>query len=361
MIHPFWILNSALLALLFIAYALLQLLQIRIPERSVIQSKAKQLSEQITLVNIEKIYKKDLFNTVKEEKQKPVIAPEPLPKPPEIPRVSAPGLPNLQTEPKFLDPLNITLKGIFFVGTNKKENSAIVQNNTTNEEITITVGSKVQDATIMKIFRNKIVILRLNGQQEILYLREEDAKIDNAYGYSDDWSDVIAKINDYEYSINFQEFAVRIANISELLYILGITTAYKNGKSVGCRIGVIDAKSLGSFLGFRTGDIITMINDKPVLTTQDRLNALQYIEKEKVETIVLQGIRNGKKITLTYLLKNAIVRPFFDLKNNKKIINGSAPKSSEHKKNLLVSTQNYLNTQEHAMLSTKGKKNKFRY
>lgn len=357
MIHPFWILNTSFLILLFVSYAVFQLLQIQIPERSIIQPKTKQLPERVTVVNIEKIYKKDLFNTIKEQKPKP-MSPEPLPRPPEIPRVPAPQIPAPQVEPKFLDPLNITLKGIFFVGPNKKENSAIVQNNTTNEEVTISVGSKIQDASVMRIFRNKIVILRLNGQQEILYLREEDAKIDNAYGYSDDWSDVITKINEYEYAINLQEFMVRISNISELLYVLGVATAYKNGKSIGCRIGVIDAKSLGFFLGFKTGDIITTINNQPVLTTQERLDALQSIGKENIDTVILEGLRNGKKLTLTYSLKNALIKPFFDQKNNKKNINESMLKHSEYKKNLLVNTQNYLKTQERAMMNTKGKKNK---
>jgi len=361
MIYPFWILNSALLGLLFVAYVILRLLQIQIPERSSIQPKAKLLPERVTFVNIEKIYKKDLFNTVKEQVPPKQLAPEPLPMPPAIPRVSLPQVPPAQAEPKFLDPLNITLKGIFFVGPHKKENSAIIQNNTTNEEITVIVGSKIQDASVMRIFKNKIVILRLNGQQEILYLREEDAKVDNAYGYSDDWNDVITKVNDYEYNINLQEFMVRISNVGEFLYMLGVTTAYKNGKSIGCRIGVTDQKSLGFFLGFKTGDVITMINGKPILTTQDRLDVLQSTANSAVDSIIVEGLRNGKKLELTYTLKNVVIKPFPGAKNTKVTLNEAILKSPEYKKDLLVNTQNYLKTQERAMLSTKGKKNKSRY
>lgn len=361
MIHPFWLLNSALLGLLFLAYCTLRLLQIQIPERSSIQPKAKQLSEQITFVNIEKIYKKDLFNTVIEQVLPQSIVPEPLPKPPIIPRASEPQVSQSQIEPKFLDPLNIKLIGIFFVGPNKKENSAIIQNNTTNEEMTVMIGSKIQDASVIRIFRNKIIILRLNGQQEILYLREEDAKADNAYGYSEDWNDVIIKMNDYEYNINLQEFMVRISNIGELLYSLGVTTAYKNGKSIGCRIGVTDPKSIGFFLGFKTGDIITTINNKPILTTQDRLDVLQDIGKNNVTSIFVEGLRNGRKIVLTYTLKNVVIKPFSGNLNNKIALYDSVLQSVEHKKNLLTNTQNYLKTEERAMLSSKGKKNKFRY
>src|SRR6185436_5498331 len=111
------------------------------------------------------------------------------------------------------------------------------------------------------------------------------------------------------FQINLQEFMLRIANVGELLYALSITTAYKNGKSIGCRVGVTDENSLGAFLGLKTGDIVTMINDRPILTTQDRLEILQEIGQNKFESLHVSLLRNGKTISITYYLKNMIVKP----------------------------------------------------
>jgi len=223
--HPFWIINASLLILLFLANVSIRFLQPSVPARESIIQKTKPLQEKIVHVNIEKIYKNDLFNTVKTIMPAEITV-EPLPAPPILPKISLPMTPPTQPEPRFLDPLNVMLKGIFFVGPHKKENSVILQNNTTNEEITATIGTKIQDAVVVRIFKNKVLLLRVNGQQEILYLREEDAKLDTTYGYSDDWNDVITKIDTNTYQISIQEFMVRISNIGQLLYTLGITTAY---------------------------------------------------------------------------------------------------------------------------------------
>jgi len=346
--HPFWIINASLLILLFLANVSIRFLQPSVPARESIIQKTKPLQEKIVHVNIEKIYKNDLFNTVKTIMPAEITV-EPLPAPPILPKISLPMTPPTQPEPRFLDPLNVMLKGIFFVGPHKKENSVILQNNTTNEEITATIGTKIQDAVVVRIFKNKVLLLRVNGQQEILYLREEDAKLDTTYGYSDDWNDVITKIDTNTYQISIQEFMVRISNIGQLLYTLGITTAYKNGKSIGCRIGVLNEGNVGTFLGLKTGDIVTEINEKPVLTTQERLEVLKEIDSQKTENLPIEILRNGQKIIINYLLKNMIAVPL-PLKKN--VLDTIALE----KKNILQTTQNYLKNQEHAMLKKKQRK-----
>lgn len=347
--HPFWIINASLLLLLFLAHLSIRFLQPVIPVREPIIQKTKPLQEKMVHVNLEKIYKNDLFNTIKSVEPLEV-APEPLPVLPRLPKVSLPTTPPTPPEPRFLDPLNITLKGIFFVGAHKKENSVIFQNNTTNEEITASVGTKVQDAVVVRIFKNKVLLLRVNGQQEILYLREEDAKLDSAYGYSDDWNDVITKIDNNTYQISIQEFMIRVANMGQLLYTLGVTTAYKNGKSIGCRIGVLDQGNVGIFLGLKTGDIITKINEKPVFTTKERLEIFKEISEQKKETLTVKILRNGQDLSMKYILKNMLTMP---LPLNK---DSSKNPTLLEKRDMLQDTQNYLKNREYTMLKKKQRK-----
>lgn len=346
--HPFWIINTSLLLLLFLAHLSIRFLQPFIPAREPITQKTKPLQEKMVHVNLEKIYKNDLFNTVKTTEPLEA-APEPLPVLPSLPKISLPAMPPTQPEPRFLDPLNITLKGIFFVGVHKKENSVIFQNNTTNEEITASVGTKVQDAVVVRIFKNKVLLLRVNGQQEILYLREEDAKLDTTYGYSDDWNDVITKIDNSTYQISIQEFMIRIANVGQLLYALGITTAYKNGKSIGCRIGVLEEGNVGTFLGLKTGDVITEINEKPVFTTKERFEILKEISEQKAASLDVKILRNNQPFIIKYILKNMRTMPL-------PITKDSSKTALLEKKNMLEHTQSYLKNQEYAMLKKKQRK-----
>ena len=113
----------------------------------------------------------------------------PFPEPPAQQKIVIPAI----IEPEFLDPLQVTLKGIIVVSSNDSKNRAMIQDNKTMQEGTYKVGDLIQDAQLIRIFKNKIIFLRLNGQQEVLYLREQDAKVDPAYSLSHEWDTVVKK------------------------------------------------------------------------------------------------------------------------------------------------------------------------
>jgi len=96
-------------------------------------------------------------------------------------------------KPKFLDPLDITLKGIIVLVHNDSKNRAIIADNKTNKELTYKVGSAIEDAQLIRILSNKVIFLRSNGQQEVLYLREKDAELDPVYTIIDNWDGIIQK------------------------------------------------------------------------------------------------------------------------------------------------------------------------
>lgn len=302
--HPFWIVNSTLLILVVCAFIFVIASRITIPERESIVPPhfSSVLRDKKLEINISKIYENDLFGTFVKQvapiEEKPISLP--FPQPPEPQTVAIPELPI----PQFLDPLNITLKGIIIISNDNPKNAAIIEDNKNKAEKSYHINDTIEDAQLIRIWHNKAVFLRSNGQQEVLYLREEDAKKDPAYAIIQDWEGVAQLIGPNTYAISPKEFTLRIQNLAQLLDMLNLTTAYKQGESIGCRIGHIMSPSFGTQLGLETGDTILTVNDIPADSTSNRLKIYKnIIELGYNDTIRIAISRKGMPLSLTYVLK----------------------------------------------------------
>lgn len=304
--HPLWILNSALFFLLIVAFLFIVFSRPSLPEWEDItpSSVAAPLQKKASEVTISKIYEHDLFDTYEKEfgpTQEPgFVAPLPPPPPPR------PLLIPEEPKPQFLEPLSINLKGIIVVLNDDTKNRAIIEDTRTRKEQVYKVGDNIEDAQLIKIFGKKVIFLRSNGQQEVLYLRPKDAQMDPVYAAaSTDFADVVLEVSDYNYLVNPKEFGRRIKSLAQFIDTLDITTVYQQGKSIGCRIGLIQEKSLGQALGLRPGDIIITINSLPVIDSQNRFDIYKKISQMQTkEDIIVELIRNNSPITITYTLEN---------------------------------------------------------
>lgn len=274
-----------------------------LPERAEIKpaKPVPQETTELSTVYIEKIYEHDLFGTYQERvTTQPEKALPQLPQPPK-PQVAI--MPSVPT-PQFIDPLDIKLKGILVMSPQETKNRAIIWDNKTSDEKTYKVGDAVEDAQLIRIFSNKIILLRSNGQQEVLYLREQDAQLDPAYAVIASWPDAIQEVRKDQFVINTTEFLLRIKNLAQFIDLLGLTTAYKDGKSVGCRVGELEDKSLGYYLGLKTGDIILTINGIPTTTTDNRLKIYKDILGTQDEGVInVRLVRNYREQELTFTLQ----------------------------------------------------------
>lgn len=301
---PFWIVNSALLFLFMLALGFVFFSRPRPPAREslAVSEYIKPIRTDISQIPVEKIYQEDLFGTYVKEITRP--AEETLVPP--MPPTPEPQRPIIHEEPtpQFLDPLGVTLKGIIVVVTDDTQNRAIIMDNQTNKEARYKVGDKIEDAQLIRIFSNKIVFIRSNGQQEILYLRERDAQLDPSYAIISGWDEVIRKIDDNDYGVDVDTFAERVPNLAQFIDMLDLTTVYKQGSSIGCRVGVLLENSLGIALGLRTGDIILTVNSIPAAGTSDRFKIYKNITALKTgDTVELVVQRNGREITIIYHLE----------------------------------------------------------
>lgn len=301
---PLWILNSALLLLLFAAMFFILVSRVTIPERESIEPEGyiKPIAKRVSEVNLRKIYEHDLFDTYVPELEGPKEPSyvTPLPLPPAPKPVHVPPEP----KPQFLKPLEVSLKGIIIVANDDSKNRIVLADNKTKKEKQYKVGDSVEDAQLIKIFSNKVLFLRSNGQQEVLYLRPKDAQLDPAYAIIGDWKQVVRKISDNSYAINMNEFTFRVRNLAQFIDLLDLTTVYQKGASIGCRIGKLPENSLGGELGLQSGDIILTVNGVPATDTAHRMAIYKDIVAMKTkESIIVELLRNKAPLTIKFTLE----------------------------------------------------------
>lgn len=309
--QPLWIINSVLLALFFLCCYTAFLLQPKIPKAASLLAESSNVDQPSALlpINLKDIYEHDLFKThIYNNQQAEVTASNPeIPQPPAYHEIET----DSNDVPVFLEPLPITITGIMTFG-NEAQNRAIIRDNRNQIERSYQVGSDLEDAQIVKILSNKVIIIRSNSQQETLFLREQDAILDLDL-IEPDWSDLIKKNSEDQYYIKTKDFAKQIKNLGKLIDMLNIITAYKAGVNIGVKIGSNAVDRLVSQLGLQSGDLILKLNDISLDTTANRLAAYNLAIDSKTSTINLKIIRNNQDINLEYQLLKDNADVFDDL------------------------------------------------
>lgn len=311
--QPVWIINSSLLLLCILGIAMMYLYRPEIPERQEITPEIPIRSKPrvTTKIDISTIYDNDLFDTYQPPLPEPALKDfakkmpvAPMPQPLYMPH---------EGPPHFLEPLPIRVTGIIIVGDNLKD-TTMITNTKTQEEVSYRIGDKIQDAQLIQILSNRIILIRSNGQQEILYLRKVDAL--KAEQEDKPWNSIIERINPTTFQVDPDEFAQKAKNLGSVIDQLDLTTAYKEGKSIGCRIGMSGPQSLAYALGLHVGDIIQQVDSLPATTTDDRLAIYDYIlARTSSDSFTIEFLRANKKLTHTITLgelesaKTAILKP----------------------------------------------------
>ena len=299
--QPFWILNSSLLLMLLTVLCFIFFSKVKIPARKSIEpdTHAHVEKKEIHKLDISIVYKNDLFDTYKpviKESEKPDVTIQ-MPKPPEPVSAYVPE----SEAPQFLDPLPLTLTGII-VQSDETKNKAIIMDNRTNKQTNYSINDEIEDSQIIRILRNKVIIARSNGQQEILYVRQEDAKADSK---TIAMKDIVKKISDEDYLIDPNKFVSYVKNVGEFIELFDLVAAYKQGQIIGSRIGKLNSDSLGLEMGLLPGDIVKNINNIAADSTDNRFKIYKkVISMKEDDKITVELLRNNNPAIITYRIKN---------------------------------------------------------
>lgn len=295
-----WLANSGLLGIFFLILSISSLIEHKPPvfraKKDFSLAGEKKLNR--VMGNIEAIFLNDIFGTFVPIEQKPVkpdfVQPIPEPTPPAP--ISTPEAPVMQ----FLPPLAITLKGLI-ISSDELKNVAMIADET-NKEGMYHLGEKIKDGIIVKIAQNRIVLLRVNGQQEVVYLRKDDAQLEVG---QKKWEHVIKKREDNRIEIDPTKFVKNIESLGLFFDAIPLVgTAFKNGQPIGIRVSPGTQEHIGTLLGLQSHDIITAVNTISVIDQKSRVDAYNSVISKKVgETITVSLLRNNSPVTITYELK----------------------------------------------------------
>lgn len=357
---PLWILNSVLFLFLLATVVFILLSRPAAPVwEDLAVGTIQPLQKKVSEINISKIYDYDLFDTYQRVEQ-PTQEPDyvvPLPATPTPNPVVIPEEP----KPQFLDPLKISLKGLIIIAHDDTKNRAIIADTTTKNETVYKVGDTIEDAQLIKIVNNKAIFLRSNGQQEVLYLRQKDAQQDPSYVIIEGWKGVAQKTAEDSYNINTLEFTQRVTSLAQFIDLLEITTVYKQGVSVGCRIGKIAQDSLGTELGLQRDDIILSIDGISAADSKNRLAIYKKIAALQTKnTITVQLLRNKTEMTLHYTLTEKITEQELTPSSSAKVNPPVAQPTQEQlhqlqERHKFAPTLHDIRAQEHENMVKKGK------
>lgn len=306
---PLWVINSSLLLLFLSTQLVFFLLYTPIPRRFSLEADKISVPDKKLglVVSIQKIYEaNDLFGTY----VPPLVAQakaveDVIPKIPEAPALIPLKIP-VEPEKVFIAPLAVTLKGIMYNYGNPEKSIAIIQFQDSKEELNYHVGQLISDAQILKIYPNRVILIRSGGQQETLYLKENEAAKDMKLEMLKNISDIAIPVYNGIYHVPVESFKQNIKTLAQFIDALDLTTVYQKGKSIGCRIGRSGKDTLASKLGLIKDDILQQIDGIPVTDIASRVLIYDHIIQKKTgEEINVKFDRSGKEMSFKYMLSDA--------------------------------------------------------
>jgi general secretion pathway protein C len=187
--------------------------------------------------------------------------------------------------------LNLDLLGTVF---GEGENDfAVIDEKDKKKQGLFRVGDTVASAEVIKILRGTVV-LRVNGKDEVLTMKEEEPAEEQARSESTQRSGGSITVDKTEVDQAFK-------NMNQLLTQVRIRPYFSSGKPDGFMVSNIKQGSIFQKMGLRSGDVIRGVNDRPITSADDMLGLYRGLQSGS--EINLNIKRRGKEETLTYVFK----------------------------------------------------------
>ncbi len=307
--QPLWLINASLVCIILISELIFLILQTSIPRRFSLEPGALKVQEKKIPIDvvIKQIYgDNDLFGTYVSDVptlakgvaqiQIPAIPEPPAPIPLDIP---------IEKPPVFIAPLAVTLKGVIYLQDDSEQSVAILQFKDSKKEHNYKVGEMIQDAQILKIFPSRVIVVRSNGQQEVLYLREQDLKKDFEQDDQKGIESLVVVSKNNKQHVPLEAFLKQVSSLGQFIDMLDLRTVYQKGKIVGCRVGKATKDSLGGKLGFKQDDLLKTVDNIAIVDLHSRIEIYDHVTQKKVgDEINVEVERDGKLVSITFVLSS---------------------------------------------------------
>ena len=170
---------------------------------------------------------------------------------------------------------------------------------------TVMIGDKVQNAEVLSIQRDRVIIAN-NGRREYIGAEGGDGAPapppiattrpvndpGQAYGAG------IKALDDNNYEVPRSEVDRALANLNDLAMQARIVPAFKDGQAEGFKLFSIRPDSLYSKIGIVNGDVIKRINGFEMNSPEKALEV--YTKLKDANRIDIEVDRNGQTLRKTY-------------------------------------------------------------
>ncbi len=223
------------------------------------------------------IVERDLFRTEK------VIAPETDP---------------IEVEALKPTELNLKLWGTV-AGDTGSSAFAVIEEVKTRKQSLYRAGDTIQNATVKAILREK-VILSVNGKDEILEMSEALANRGPTKGQA---AGQAARRPPARNSITLERAFVNdaIQNIGSLLGQVRIRPHFEKGKPAGLSMTGIQANSIFSKMGLKSGDVLTGVEGKKIQSVNDVIGLYEKLKSSSNVNLAIK--RRNQQQTITYRIR----------------------------------------------------------
>jgi len=255
-------------------------------------------AQQAPLTQYEVITKRNIFNaTPPSDTPEPRRPPEPPSPPPEVPTT----------------PLPLRLVGIM-AGTKATSPRFAIIESTGNPpgQAVYQVGDSVQQAFIVDILPNCVVLDRGGGQQKLCFEKDAGTAPGPAPRAAvaapapgpqpgDAGGADIVRIDTGTWQVKREKLLEHFANVGSLSSQATVTPYFVQGQQLGFRLSQIRAGGVLQQIGLQEGDVLQKVNGLDIHTPQEALQAYQQLQTES--TVRLSILRNNNPTTLTYEIR----------------------------------------------------------
>lgn len=191
--------------------------------------------------------------------------------------------------------LNISLLGT--VSGDRDSAVAVIQEKAKRTQALYKEGDTIQNATISKILRGK-VILRVGDKNQILTMEEKSTSSTSRTRRTP----VRARpVPGSTITLDRDMVAKSLGNIGDLLSQVRVRPHYKNGKADGLMLSQVKPNTIFTKLGLRNGDIIQSVDGEQIESPDEIMDF--YEDLKSGSSVSLEIMRRGKKKSLTYRFK----------------------------------------------------------
>ena len=204
----------------------------------------------------------------------------------------------LETEDLEPTALKIALLGT--VSGDRQNAAAVIQETAKRTQSLYKEGDTIQDATIIKILRGK-VILRVGNKNQILTMEEQATSSPKGPGAPSSRRRSALPQPATTITLDRSMVSKSLENMNELISQVRVRPHYKDGEADGLMLSQVRPNSFFSKMGLRNGDIIQGVDGEPITSPDDIMDL--YEELKEGSSVSLQIGRRGQNKTMTYRFK----------------------------------------------------------